>query len=445
MEPMQPTGRNIHQEIAQMSSFGAVFEIRPRIYHKYFPMNKTFLVSLYCLMLISCSTAQNNGVPVFPSKSLEVNTQVVTGAERMDLYLPSLKGKKTGIVANQTSQISGVHLVDTLLHRGISVQKVFAPEHGFRGDAGAGEHIKDGKDPKTGIPLISLYGKNKKPTSEMLSGLEVVVFDIQDVGARFYTYISTMHYVMEACAEAKIPVLILDRPNPNGFYIDGPVLDLKYQSFVGMHPIPVVHGCTVGELAQMINGEGWLKGGVKCDLTVIPCEKYTHNDLYNLPVAPSPNLPTMSSVYLYPSLCWFEGTVVSVGRGTDLPFQVIGYPGNTTGRFEFTPKDIPGVAMDPQHEGKVCKGHHLKEFGDFYITSSKEIYLEWICGLYENAPDKAAFFTNTKHFDQLAGTDNFRKQLQAGTPVSDIRKSWVADIQSYKLIRKKYLLYPDFE
>ena len=279
----------------------------------------------------------------------------------------------------------------------------------------------------------------------MLKGLDLVIFDIQDVGARFYTYISTMHYVMEACAESNIPVIVLDRPNPNGFYIDGPVLDMKYQSFVGMHPIPVVHGCTVGELAGMINGEGWLKGGIQCKLTVISCENYSHLDLYNLPVAPSPNLPTMSSIYLYPSLCWFEGTEVSVGRGTDLPFQVIGFPGNSTGRYEFTPRDIPGVAMDPPHEGKVCKGHNLREFGDFYITSSREIYLEWIVGMYENAPDKGAFFTNTKHFDQLAGTDIFRKQLQEGKTVSDIRKSWATDIQNYKLIRKKYLLYTDFE
>lgn len=408
-------------------------------------MNKVLIALLPVFLLVACGSAQNNGIPVLPSKSLEVNTRVITGAERMELYLPLLNGKKIGVVANQTTQVKGVHLVDTLLRRGITIQKVFAPEHGFRGNAGAGEHIRDGKDPKTGLPLVSLYGKNKKPTAEMLKGLDLVIFDIQDVGARFYTYISTMHYVMEACAESNIPVIVLDRPNPNGFYIDGPVLDMKYQSFVGMHPIPVVHGCTVGELAGMINGEGWLKGGIQCKLTVISCENYSHLDLYNLPVAPSPNLPTMSSIYLYPSLCWFEGTEVSVGRGTDLPFQVIGFPGNSTGRYEFTPRDIPGVAMDPPHEGKVCKGHNLREFGDFYITSSREIYLEWIVGMYENAPDKGAFFTNTKHFDQLAGTDIFRKQLQEGKTVSDIRKSWATDIQNYKLIRKKYLLYTDFE
>ncbi len=374
-----------------------------------------------------------------------MNETIKVAAERTEQYLHLLAGKKIAIVANQTSTIGNTHLVDSLVSLKIDVKKVFAPEHGFRGEAGAGEHIKDGNDVKTGLPIVSLYGKNKKPSAEMLKGINIIVFDIQDVGARFYTYISTMHYVMEAAAENNIEVIILDRPNPNGFYIDGPVLKMEYQSFVGMHPIPVVHGCTVGELAQMINGEGWLKDKKKCALTVIPCENYSHNDLYNLPIHPSPNLPNMSAVYLYPSLCWFEGTTVSVGRGTETPFQIIGYPSNTTGKYEFTPKDIAGVASDPPHENKKCMGHNLNEFGEFYITSSKELYLEWLFGLYEKCDDKSKFFTNEKFFDQLAGTDKVRKQLMAGTTASDMRKSWVSDISAYKLIRKKYLLYTDFE
>lgn len=397
------------------------------------------------ILLQACTQAQNNAVPVFPTRSLVVNETIKVAAERTEQYLHLLAGKKIAIVANQTSTIGNTHLVDSLVSLKIDVKKVFAPEHGFRGEAGAGEHIKDGKDVKSGLPIVSLYGKNKRPSAEMLKGINIIVFDIQDVGARFYTYISTMHNVMEAAAENNIEVIILDRPNPNGFYIDGPILKMEYQSFVGMHPIPVVHGCTVGELAQMINGEGWLKDKKKCALTVIPCENYSHSDLYNLPIQPSPNLPNMSAVYLYPSLCWFEGTTVSVGRGTDTPFQIIGYPGNSTGKYEFTPKDIAGVASNPPHENKKCMGHNLHEFGEFYITSSKELYLEWLFGLYEKCDDKSKFFTNEKFFDQLAGTDKVRKLLMAGTTASDMRKSWVSDISAYKVIRKKYLLYTDFE
>lgn len=408
-------------------------------------MKKIGFILLISILTQSCTNAQNNAVRVFPAKALEVNDTLKVGAARTQMYLPLLKNKRVAVVANPTSTIGHAHLVDTLLSMGVQVVKVFAPEHGFRGEAGAGEHIKDGKDAKTGLPLISLYGKNKKPSAEMLKDVDIMVFDIQDVGARFYTYISTMHYIMEAGAELGKEVLVLDRPNPNGFYVDGPVLKPEYKSFVGMHPIPVVHGCTVGELAQMINGEGWLKDKIKCKLTVIPCQGYSHSDLYNLPVKPSPNLPNMSAVYLYPSLCWFEGTTVSVGRGTDLPFQAIGYPGNSTGTFEFTPKDIAGVATDPPHEGKKCTGHNLQEFGDFYITSSRELYLEWLIGIYEKCADKTKFFTNEKFFDQLAGTDVVRKQIIAGTTSMALRQTWQADVTVYKQMRKKYLLYTDFE
>ncbi len=408
-------------------------------------MKKSGFILLLSFVLQSCSTAQNNSVPVFPTKALEVNTKIKVGAARTDSYLTLLRGKNIAVVANQTSTIGQTHLVDSLLSLSINVKKVFAPEHGFRGEAGAGEHIKDGLDVRTGLPIISLYGKNKKPKSEMLHGIDVIIFDIQDVGARFYTYISTMHYVMEAAAENNVQLIILDRPNPNGFYIDGPVLKMEFQSFVGMHPIPVVHGCTVGELALMINAEGWLKGKKKCELTVIPCENYSHLDLYNLPIPPSPNLPNMSAVYLYPSLCWFEGTIVSVGRGTTAPFQVIGYPKNTTGKYEFTPRNIPGVATNPPHKNEKCTGHDLHEFGEFYMASSKELYLEWLFGLYEKCTDKSKFFASEKFFDQLAGTEVLRKEIIRGAQVSEVRSTWKSEIEIFKLMRRKYLLYEDFE
>lgn len=373
------------------------------------------------------------------------NRHIVTGAMRTELYLGELGSKNVGVVANQTSLIGKTHIVDSLLALGVHVRKVFAPEHGFRGDSGAGETIKDGRDTKTGLPLISLYGKNKKPSKEMIADLDVLLFDIQDVGTRFYTYISTMHYVMEAAAESGKKIIILDRPNPNGYYVDGPVLDPAYKSFVGMHPIPIVHGLTVGELAKMINGEKWLENRLTCDLMVIPCENYRHADFYELPVRPSPNLPNMAAVYLYPSLCWFEGTAVSVGRGTDKPFQVIGYPGNPSGKLKFTPKDIPGVATDPPHEGRECTGHDLEEFGLTFIVTSKSLYPDWLKATYDQYPEKEKYFTSPDFFDKLAGSDRLRKQIIAGKSVGEIKKSWEADLKSYKILRKKYLLYPDFE
>ncbi len=367
---------------------------------------------------------------------------IVTGAERTQEYLPYLKGKRVGVVANQTTVIGSSHLVDSLLAQGIRVVKVFSPEHGFRGTASAGEHVQSSRDKKTGLPIVSLYGTNKKPKPEQVADLDVLLFDIQDVGARFYTYISTLHYIMEAAAENQKEVLVLDRPNPNGFYVDGPVLKPEYESFVGMHPIPVVHGLTVGELATMINGEGWLKGGKKCKLKVVRCVNYSHSDFYKLPVAPSPNLPNMSAVYLYPSLCFFEGTSVSVGRGTELPFQVIGSPFIDSGSYNFTPKPTIG-AKNPKHNGKSCTGYNLSAFGLLYVRNTRGLYLHWLIGM--NQKTKGEFITRARFFDLLAGTDQLRQQIIQNHSLETIKESWKQDLDSYKKMRTNYLIYPDFE
>ncbi|MCC6683908.1 MAG: DUF1343 domain-containing protein [Bacteroidia bacterium] len=367
---------------------------------------------------------------------------IITGAERTDYYLPLLKGKKVGLVINQTSIVGSKHLVDTLKSSGITIKRIFAPEHGFRGNHSAGAHVSSGIDSLTGLPVVSLYGDNKKPKPEQLKDLDLIIFDIQDVGARFYTFISTLHYVMEACAEQKKPLLVFDRPNPNGFYVDGPVLDMKFKSFVGMHPVPVVHGMTIGEYAQMINGERWLKDSVQCKLTVVPCLNYKHSMLYKLPVKPSPNLPTMESVYLYPSLCLFEGTTISLGRGTDKPFECVGKPDFEGGSYSFTPKSIPGLADDPPYKNQVCNGYLLSGFSDKYLLSSRKLYLLWLSGCYEKDKSKETFFTS--FFDKLAGTDLLRKQITGGVPESLIRQSWEPGLSKFKVMRKKYLLYPDF-
>ena len=394
---------------------------------------------LFLALVISCASPKaSNSAP-------EKLGKPIVAAERTSEYLQLLVGKNVAIVANNTSRIHSTHLVDSLLSLGIEVKKVFAPEHGFRGDHGAGETVKSDIDSKTGLPLISLYGKNKKPSPESLKGIDIVVFDIQDVGARFYTYISTMHYVMEACAELGIPVLVLDRPNPNGHYIDGPVLDLKYQSFVGMHPIPIVHGCTVGELAKMINGEKWLKNGVICDLTVIPCDGYDHTMSYDLPYQPSPNLPNATSIYAYPSLCLFEGTTISVGRGTAFPFQWFGFPGFKSGTTELTPIDIPGVVTDPPLENQNCNGILIenKNLSDF--RSIKQLNLDWLLLAYKEYQGPSAFFKSPDFFDKLAGTDQLRQQIIEGQSAEVIRSSWAADLDIYLRKRSKYLLYRDFE
>ncbi|WP_116105864.1 exo-beta-N-acetylmuramidase NamZ domain-containing protein [Lewinella sp. IMCC34191] len=362
-------------------------------------------------------------------------------AQNPAAYLPLLQGKRLGLVVNQTSTIGETHLVDTLLALGQEVQIIFAPEHGFRGEADAGAKIADGTDARTGLPIKSLYGSNKKPTAEDLANVDVLVFDIQDVGARFYTYISTLHYVMESAARYGKPVVILDRPNPNGHYVDGPIRKPGFESFVGLDPIPVVHGLTVGEYGQMVNGEGWLGDGLLCDLTVVPCADYDHNSIYELPVAPSPNLPNQRSIYLYPSLCFFEGTALSVGRGTDKQFQVYGHPA-LEGPFTFTPRPGPGAA-NPKLNGETCQGYDLTtEPADAYRQA--QLDLQPLLSTYHQLTDgNVDFFTRADFFDLLAGTDELREMIVAGDSEADIRASWVEELADYRAMREGYLLYPE--
>ncbi|MEL6535797.1 MAG: DUF1343 domain-containing protein [Bacteroidota bacterium] len=371
---------------------------------------------------------------------LAVAQPVIVGAERTRIWKPLVRGQKVGLVVNPTSRVGDQHLVDRMLAEGVEVVKVFAPEHGFRGEADAGAKIEDGTDPSTGLPIVSLYGRNKKPSAEMLADLDVVVFDIQDVGARFYTYISTMHYVMEACAENGKRMVVLDRPNPNGDYVDGPVRHPAYQSFVAMHPIPVVHGLTVGELAQMINGEGWLADSRVCDLTVVQLEGWDHAQPYRLPVAPSPNLPNQQSIRWYPSLCLLEGTPISVGRGTAWPFQVAGFPSHTYGDFTFRPVSVPGKATYPKHQNLTCYGMDLRE-----EESPGAFSLRIVMDMYQKTPvaERDAFFE--PFFTTLAGTPELAEQISANFSEEEIRWSWKADLDAYKVMRKQYLLYPDFE
>lgn len=367
---------------------------------------------------------------------------IVPGAYHTAEYFPLLKGKSLGIVANQTSTIRRVHLVDSLKSSGFKIKRVFAPEHGFRGESGAGEKIANSIDKKTGISIVSLYGNHLEPSTKDLAGINLMIFDIQDVGVRFYTYISTLQYVMEACAKHKIPLIILDRPNPNSFYIDGPVLDKKYSSFVGMQSIPVVYGLTIGEYANMLNGEGWLKDKLKCNLTVIKVKDYFHSYRYQLPIPPSPNLPDMDAVYLYPSLCFFEGTAISVGRGTEKPFRYIGFPDTTGGGFLFTPKSIPGVALHPPYEDTLCRGLDLTKEG-MRSTLQKSLQLKWLIQMYSAFPEKEKFFNN--FFDKLAGTDELRKQIIENKSEADIKIQWKESVDNYLQIRKKYLLYYDYK
>lgn len=327
-------------------------------------------------------------------------------------------------------------MVDTLLSLDIDVRKIYTPEHGFRGTADAGAKVNSGKDVKTGLPIVSLYGKNKKPTPEMVQGIDLILFDLQDVGVRFYTYISTMSYVMEAAAENDIPVVVLDRPNPNGFYVDGPVLKTENQSFVGMHQVPVVYGMTIGEYAKMVNGEGWLKNGVRCDLTIIPIRKYRRNAIYELPVKPSPNLPNWESVYLYPTLCFFEGSIVSVGRGTETPFQIYGHP-DMRGSYTFTPKSTSG-ASKPLLEGQRCRGENLVEYAHAYTLNANQLQLEWIIEAYQQLKDKG-FFTN--YFRLLSGDKQLQRDIEKGKNADEIRASWKEDLDTFKAIREKYLMY----
>ena len=367
---------------------------------------------------------------------------LVLGAERMDVITRLLKDKQVGLVINQTSILEKQqkHLLDALVEKGIQVKKVFAPEHGFRGTADAGEEVKDSRDLKTGIPIVSIYGQNKKPTAEQLNGLDVIVFDIQDVGARFYTYISTMHYVMEACAENGVEFIVLDRPNPNDF-VDGPIRQKGFESFVGVDPIPLLHGLTVGELAWMINSEGWLKSSPdSCKLHIVKMENWKHGDPYWLPVKPSPNLPNDQSIRLYPSLCFFEATNVSVGRGTYYPFQVIGYPDRKYGDFAFTPVSLPGFDTNPLQKDKECYGIDLREY-----PFEGGLTLRFFLDFYNKAGNEQAFFfSRPQWFDLLAGTKELRYQIVRGLTEEEIRESWQPELDKYKQMRKKYLLYPDY-
>jgi len=380
-----------------------------------------------------------NKLPEFTKKD------IVIGANQIDKLLPILQNKRVGIVANQTSVIfkpnaKYTHLVDSLVGLNVNVKTVFSPEHGFRGKADAGELVKHGKDIKTGLTIISLYGKNKKPYAKQLENLDVIIFDVQDVGARFYTYISTLHYVMEACAEANIPVIVLDRPNPNGHYVDGPILEKELKSFVGMHPIPIVHGMTIGEYAQMINGEKWLKNEVQCAVTVISVENYTHQTPYKLPIKPSPNLPNDQSINLYPSLCLLEGTTVSIGRGTEKQFQIAGTPEYSLKRhsYSFTPKPNFG-SKTPKHNGKECHGYNLSEH-----EKLSEIKLTWLLEFYKTHQKYASeklFFNKNDYFSTLAGTHKLKEQIEAGLSEAEIKATWKDGLDTFKKTRAKYLIY----
>ncbi len=384
------------------------------------------MIRLLSWMFFLCITLSCNAQP--PSR-------VVTGAEQfLDLAL-KLKNKRVALVVNHTALLGKAHLADSLKSIGIPISIIFGPEHGFRGDAADGEHIKDSIDAKTGVLVASLYGKNRKPTANQLSNVDVVIFDIQDVGARFYTYISTLHYVMEACAENNKQLIILDRPNPNGGYVDGPILQPELKSFVGMHPIPIVHGLTVGELAQMINGEGWLEGGKKCNVEIIKIKNWKHSDDYSLPMRPSPNLPNDQSVRFYPSLCLFEGTVISVGRGTSMQFQVLGNPELKEMPFQFTPVSMKGISNTPPLQDKLCYGIDLRA-----AKVERKLDLSYLIKFYSAYPDKSKFFGGS--FNRLAGTTVLKQQIIDGLTEDQIRASWEPGLSQYKETRKKYLLYP---
>lgn len=391
-------------------------------------MNK---ILLFCLLL---------GCIIDP---IHAQSPVITGAERTTAYLPLLEGKRVALLVNQTATLGHRHLVDSLLQLKVNIKKIFSPEHGFRGQADAGEKVGNSTDSQTGLPIVSLYGKHRQADAADLADVDILIFDIQDVGARFYTYISSLQELMEAAATYNKPLIVLDRPNPNGHYVDGPVLDTAFRSFVGMQPIPIVHGMTAGEYARMLNGEQWLKNGLQCQLMVIPCQQYTHRTLYRLPVKPSPNLPDMAAIYLYPSLCLFEGTVFSLGRGTDKPFQVFGHPRFPATSYSFTPRSMPG-AKDPVLKGQRANGYDLSR--DAVVLSpqnSHQLQLKWLLEAYSKYPDKAGFFNN--FFNKLAGNSTLQEQIKAGKNETTIRQSWQPAIIAFKQIRKRYLLYPDFE
>ena len=421
-------------------------------------MNKSILllnVLLVSFALSACGQQKKVAVTAKPSaakpetaKNIGLNKNFKTGAEQTELYLPMLKGKRVGMVVNPTSVIGKTTTVDSLLKRGVNIVKIFGPEHGFRGDASAGVHVGDDVDKKTGIKVVSLYGKQSTPSNENMKDIDVMIFDIQDVGVRFYTYINTLQHVMEACAVNNKEVMILDRPNPNGFVIDGPILDPKYKSGIGMQPIPVSHGVTVGEYAQMLNGEGWLKDKMKCKITVIKNANYDHDMPYELPVTPSPNLNTAASILLYPSTCLFEGIYANLGRGTQFPFTVLGAPYyKGIYEFSFKPTGIKGMAETPLFKDEVCYGLDLRNYDTSIFRKTRQINIQWVMEMYKASPRKEDFF-NSKlskemgNIDKLIGVGEFRQQIINGNTEAEIRASWEPALSKYKEMRKKYLLYP---
>lgn len=409
-------------------------------------------VLLLVLVALSCGSKTKNDMSsnneilkqVQNDTTIQEDKKIIVGANRTEEYLPLLRGKRIGVVANQTSvifkegeeNISYTHLIDSLLSLKINIKKVFAPEHGFRGTADAGELVKDGKDTNTGLAIYSLHGKHKKPTDALLKDIDIMVFDIQDVGVRFYTYISTLHYVMEACAEQNIPLIILDRPNPNGNYTDGPILEKEHSSFLGMHPIPLVHGMTLGEYAKMINGEAWLANGVTCDITIIEIENYTHDSSYSLPLRPSPNLPNDQSIILYPSLGLFEGTDINAGRGTEFQFQRYGAPFLDKNHYKFSYTPVANFgAKYPKHQNEICFGVDLSK-----VNAERHFTLKYIMDAYNHATDKSKVF-NTHNFTAHAGTEKLQKQIEAGLSETEIKASWQDGLAAYKKTRSRYLIY----
>lgn len=414
-----------------------------------------FLQIIFLVLLITSAGCFAQGQPAI----IHQPSEIIPAAERIEIYLPLLKGKVVAVFANQTSVVGNTHLVDTLLKLGVNIKKIFAPEHGFRGTSDAGEHVNNLADAKTGLPIVSLYGTRQKPSADDLKDVDLILFDIQDVGVRFYTYISSLQYLIEAAFENDKPLIILDRPNPNGFYVDGPVLDIKFKSFVGMQPVPVVYGMTMGEYALMIAGEKWLSDGANrrydyyqhakyppdtsLHFRIIKCGNYTHKSRYALPVKPSPNLPNMQSVYLYPSVCFFEGTAISLGRGTDKPFQQFGHPSFPKNLYSFMPQSTEG-AKNPPLLNQVCYGYDLSNI-DVLKEIHNTIQLKWVMEAYKLFPDKDKFFLSSKYFNTLAGNDILMQQIKDGVTEEEIRKSWQPGLSNFKKIRKKYLLYDDFE
>lgn len=420
---------------------------------------KTRIISLFFIgTLLSCSASENDALVTelhsnsdsvivkIETPPLFCNESIKVGAENTVNYFPQIKGKKIGVIANQSSMINDTHLVDSLKNAGFDLVRVFSPEHGFRGKADAGEKVKDEIDDKTGLQIVSLYGNNKKPNKDQLTGIEVLLFDLQDVGVRFYTYISTLHYVMEACAENGIELIVLDRPNPNGHYIDGPVLDPAYKSFVGMHKVPVIHGMTIGEYGQMVNEEGWLSNNVRCKMSVVKCTGYDHTKHYKLPKSPSPNLPNMTSIYLYPSLCFFEGTIVSIGRGTDSPFQIIGHPDYASDSTDYSFVPQPNIgAKNPKLNGQECHGLNFVDVALSDLQKNDQLDLSYLYAFYDNLNAGESFFLKNNFIDLLYGSNHLRKSMLQGESFEELRQTWSTGLQEFKILRKKYLLYQDFE